>query len=906
MVNYKDTLNILKTDFEMKANLNIKEPKIQKIWDDNNIYDKILKKNKDGRHWILHDGPPYANGNIHVGHALNKIIKDIIVRYHLMNGDNSLYIPGWDTHGLPIEHALIKKNGSKQTSLPIVDQRENCKEFAIENVNKQITQFKRLGLVADFNKKYLTLDKEFEQDQLNLFLAIVKKGLIYQDFKPVYWSWSSHSALAEAEIQYENVEAYSIFVAFNVVNGNKYIKNNDKLIIWTTTPWTIPSNLAIAVHPDFEYARIAYKDDYYILLEKTHKEIAKNLGWENYKVVGTFKGKDIENIQYIHPWIKRNSPVILAEYVTSENGTGLVHNASGFGLEDYYACKKYGIGIYCPIDEYGKFDKTINDSELEGVFYEDSNKIVIDRLTKTNSLLNYKKITHSVAIDWRTKKPVIYRATKQWFVNICKIKDKLIAAIDDVKFINPNNKKQLLDMVSNRVEWCISRQRIWGVPIPIIFDENKNPIFDVNLITHVIKIINENGTNSWFEKPVEFFLPNDYKNNGHWYTKEKDIMDVWFDSGSSYNVLKHYGLKPSYDLYFEGNDQYRGWFNSSLICSVIENDIAPYKILLSHGFVLDDMGRKMSKSLGNIIDPLTVCAKYGADILRLWAANSDYQDDVRISNGILNQISEVYRRIRNTIFKFILSNIVDFNFDKDKVTKFDPEENYILTQINNMLTQVKQFYECFDFSSIIKLLNLNTVKLSSWYFDIIKDSLYCDKPNNQKRRAIQTVLFHILKAYLSMLAPILPYTCEEVYSHLKSVNTKEESIFLTKYLNNLGVNIDPINNEYWSIFFKLKDDVFAKLELLRKNNSIAKNTQAIVKIKLNNHLNFEPLLLKYYLNVANVVIENNDSMEKNAWEIECSNANFIRCERCWEYFKNNELNNDHICKRCENVLKQNR
>ena len=863
MTDFKTTLNILKTSFEMKANLNKKEPTIQQQWLDKNIYQKLMNKNKDKTRWILHDGPPYANGDIHVGHALNKILKDIIVRYRFLNGYNSHYIPGWDTHGLPIEHALLKKGGNKEANLTVSQRRDNCRDFAIKNVDHQLEQFKRLGLITDFKDKYLTLEPQFEYDQLSLFKNMVEKGLVYQDYKPVFWSWSSHSALAEAEIEYKDVDSYSIFVSFDVIGDSPLLKAGDKLLIWTTTPWTLPSNQAIAVHPDFKYARVQVGDKVYVLLAKKIEQLAKILNWNNYTVLNQFTGHDIENVQYKHIWIDKVSPIILADYVTDTDGTGLVHNASGFGLDDYYACKKYGISVYCPIDDNGKFNQQVNDAELEGVFYDASNELIIKRVESLGNLLKVEKVTHSAAVDWRTKKPVIYRATKQWFVNISKIQDQLLAAIDNVVFPNEINRKQLVSMITNRKEWCISRQRVWGVPIPIIFDEDKNPIMDVELIQHTIDLIKQNGTNSWFEKPVEFFLTEKYKNSGKQFIKEKDIMDVWFDSGSSYNVLSERGLPLPADLYLEGVDQYRGWFNSSL-------------------------------------NPLNVCNEFGADILRMWVASSNYQEDVRISKNILTQISEMYRRIRNTIFKFILSNLSDFDYENDKCLDFDLADTYVLNEIKNDIQKVVDAYEKYDFAAVLRIINLEAIKLSGWYFDIIKDSLYCDEPNNKNRRSIQTVLFVILNFCMSALAPIIPHTCEEAYQHANFKN-KKESIFLTDFVKEINIKIPEINKEWWKEFFMIKDAVFVQLEKIRKENIINKNTQAKVVIKLkDNHNKFTAQQLQKFLNVAQCEI----IVDKNvkSIQVECSNANFVRCERCWNYYPVDQINEEHICSRCKKVL----
>ncbi len=903
MLNYKETLNICQSAFEMKANLFTKEPKIQDFWLSHDIYQKLLDQNKNNQQWVLHDGPPYANGNIHIGHALNKILKDFVIRYHLMKGDYSPFILGWDTHGLPIEHALLKKN-PEQAKLSVVQQREACKEFAIKNVQNQLQQFQRLGLVTNFKDIYLTLNPEFEINQLKLFSKMVDKKLVYQDYKPVYWSWSSHSALAEAEIEYDNKESDSIFVNFIVVKDKGNIKSGDQLVIWTTTPWTIPSNLAIAVNPLFEYARIKYENKVYIVAKNLLEKFIKSVNWSNFEIVNTFLGKDLELVEYFNPLTKEINPVILADYVSDEDGTGLVHNAPGFGLDDYYACKKYNINVYCPIDEYGKFTSDVKIPELNGIFYEKANDIIINLLANSNALIHKSKFIHSVAIDWRTKKPIIYRATKQWFVNIEQIQNDLIDTLNDVEFLNQSNKIQLTNMIANRKEWCISRQRVWGVPIPIIFDENNQPIFDHELIENIIDVLKLKGTNAWFSEPVESFLTNKYLTSKSNYRKEKDIMDVWFDSGSSYNILLDKKIHIPCHLYLEGSDQYRGWFNSSLICSYIQNNTAPYKKLISHGFTLDEHGRKMSKSLGNVIDPLDICNSLGADVLRIWVASTNYFDDVRISKNILNQVVEIYRRIRNSLLKFISSNLSDFDFAKDKCLDFSKADLYILDQLKTNVAKILTAYEKFDFSFIIKTINLHTIELSSWYFNLIKDSLYCDSINDKNRRSIQTVLYLILCTYLALLAPIIPHTCEECYQSL-NLGEKSESIFLDKKLIKYIDCVDSIeiDKNYWSFFFKLKDTIYLKLEELRKKQIISKSNEALVEIKFNKQkFNFSEQQLKEYLNVAKVIINDDEKLNQEFIIIDVKNAKMKRCERCWNFFEQNELDENSLCSRCHNIL----
>lgn len=902
MIDYKETLNILKTQFEMKANLTQKEPILQTKWIENKIYQKSLERNINNKKWILHDGPPYANGDIHVGHALNKILKDIAIRYKTLNNYYCPYIPGWDTHGLPIEHALLKKGINKDPNLSISEKRDNCKDFAMKHIKKQQQDFMALGLMSDFENIYKTFDPSFEKNQLELFLIMIQKKLIVRNFKPVYWSWSSRTALAEAEIEYQNISSPSIYVSFKITKGNKIVMVDDELIIWTTTPWTIPSNLATAVGEKIEYVRVKVEKRFFIISKNRLDDTANKLGWEKYEILSSFIGKDMEKLSYKHPLYKKECIIILANYISNDNGTGLVHNAPGFGNDDYLACKKYDIDAFAPIDDVGKFTKELKDPSLLGVFYQDADLIILEKLEQKKALLYKEEITHSAAVDWRTKKPVIYRATKQWFVDLNKIQKQLMEGISQVDFLIKKNQTKLQSMIANRKEWCISRQRIWGVPIPIIYDDKNEPILESDLIKNIINILKNEGTNVWFSKPTSYFLTKKYLalKECSKYKKEKDIMDVWFDSGSSYNVLKENNLPVPADLYLEGNDQYRGWFNSSLICSVIQNGGAPYKQLISHGFVLDEKGRKMSKSLGNVIDPIKVSKEYGADVLRMWVASTNYHDDIRVSKNILTQTSEMYRRIRNTIFKFILSNLEDYDYDENATTEFDKIDWLIIDQLKNNLKIIVESYNKYDYATIIKTINLHTLDLSSWYFPIVKDSLYCDKVDDQHRRSIQTVLYLILKIYMFALAPIIPHTCEEVYTFIKS-RGKGESIFLDKFLTIVPFVSEAPNNNYWKEFFKLRDIVNVDLEKLRNCGSINKSSEALVEIRMNNIYAFSEKDLIKYLNVAQVIIIN-DKKLVNTYEVKCQKHWYEMCQRCWNYFPTSEINDAKVCKRCDNAL----
>ncbi|MGL4947987.1 MAG: isoleucine--tRNA ligase [Mycoplasma sp.] len=888
MQDYKNTLLMPSTSFEMKADLKTKEPTLQNWWLSNEIYRKTLLKNEKLPYFTLHDGPPYANGNIHVGHALNKILKDIIVRHKSMSGFNAVYIPGWDTHGLPIENAIAKKDKNFEINLSVSDKRSQCRQYALEQVEIQKEQFKRLGLATDFKDIYKTLDETFVLDELNLFKTLVEKNLVFQDFKPVYWSWSTKCALADAEIEYANVTSPSVYIAFELVDAPK-----TKIIIWTTTPWTIPSNLATAANPDLEYSYVKVQDETFIVASNLVEKIATELSWESYTVDKKVKGTELENIKYRHPWIDRVSPIILAEYVSAEDGTGLVHNAPGFGLDDYYACRKYGIDVYCPINDFGKFDASINDPELENVFYTKANDIILERLTNSGNLLKKTDLVHSVAHDWRTHKPVMYRATKQWFINIGKASNIICGSLEsDVSSLSSKTIERIKEMISKRQEWCISRQRVWGVPIPMIFDENHDAIFDVKLVEHIVSIIEKEGVDIWFEKDVEYFIP-EWMDKTKTYFKEKDIIDVWFDSGSSYNVLKRFNLPYPADMYLEGTDQFRGWFNSSAINGAIQHGKVPYKFLLQHGFTLDEKGFKMSKSKGNVIDPLKVCGEHGADILRLWVASAEYSTDQRFGNSIIKQVSETYRKIRNTLFRYTLSNLNDFDASKDFQQTLRVEDNYILNQLKINLENINKAFNGYNFIEVVKIVTNFTNQLSQWYFDLIKDELYCGNQNSVDRRCIQTTLFIIVKSLIIALTPIIPHTCEEAYQTLQ-FNGKLESVALENFPTiDKEFNLDSF--KVIDTFFGIKDKVYLELEKARQESVLKKNNEAIVTMPKIESIS-ETTLAKW-LNVAAVNFTTD--------EITVKNASFNKCQRCWNHFDNANMHNDEICSRCNDVLNKN-
>ena len=662
-MNYKETLLMPETSFQMRGNLPENEKLQREKWEKMDLYNKVREKNKGKTPFVLHDGPPYANGNIHIGHAMNKILKDFVNRYKMMSGYDMIYIPGWDTHGLPIEQA-VTNSGVDRKSMDKADFRALCEKYAYEQIEKQKKGFKELNVLADWDHPYITLQKELEARQIEVFAEMAKKGLIFKGLKPVYWSPSSESALAEAEIEYHDRKDPSIYVAFPVVEGNDTVNVGDNLVIWTTTPWTLPCNTGIAISEKFDYAKVLVNDKYYIVANELLEDLAKEFGWENYEVVNVFTGDKFAGVKYKHVFMDRVAPVIDGFHVTLDAGTGLVHIAPMYGADDFIIGKEYNLEMINGIDDKGVLNEL--SGPFNGLFFEDANKAVTVKLDELGVLLKLKFITHSYPHDWRTKKPIIFRATKQWFCSIDKIRDDLLKELENnVKFHTEWGKKRLYNMIHDRGDWCISRQRVWGVPIPIFYNEDGSEIVDYDVMMHVAGLFRKYGSNVWFEKEAKDLLPEGYTNpaspNGN-FTKEEDIMDVWFDSGSTWNgVLIEQGLPYPSDMYLEGSDQYRGWFNSSLICGVAVTGKAPYKELVSHGFTLDGNGNKMSKSLGNVIVPADMVRLHGSDILRLWVASTDYTEDVRISDDLIKQLKVSYRKIRNT-YKFMLGNLKVFDY----------------------------------------------------------------------------------------------------------------------------------------------------------------------------------------------------------------------------------------------------
>jgi len=908
MVELKDTLLMPKTKFPMRGNLPNKEPEFLKRWEEMDLYRKVLEKNAGKPSYVLHDGPPYANGNIHIGHALNKILKDFIVKYKNMNGFVSNYVPGWDTHGLPIEQVLVN-NGVDRKSMPATKFRNKCKDYALKQVDKQRADFKKLGVIGDWENPYLTLDPKFEAEQIRVFGKMVDKGYIYKGLKPIYWSPSSESALAEAEIEYRDHTSPSIYVGFELVSEDGVVEKGTKFVIWTTTPWTLPANLGIAVHPDFEYQEVKVNGENYLLAKERVNFLAEQFGWENFELGKTVLGKELEYLLCQHPFLDRTSTVILADYVTLDSGTGLVHTAPGHGVDDFIVGQgKYKLGVLSPVDNQGNL--TEEAGQFSGQFVFDANKNIIAHLAETGALLKQENITHSYPHDWRSKKPIIFRSTPQWFCSVDAFRSELLDAVDRTKFYSEWGKPRLYNMIRDRGDWVISRQRVWGVPIPVFYAENGEAILDNTLIEHVAKIFEEEGSNVWFYKDAKELLPEGYTHpgspNGE-FTKEMDIMDVWFDSGTSHQgcCAVRDDLTYPADLYLEGSDQYRGWFNSSLITSVAISGDAPYKELVSAGFVMDGNGNKMSKSLGNVISPNDVGKQLGAEIIRLWSASVDYTQDVRISNDILKQVSETYRKIRNT-FRFLLGNLFNGNFDnRTDLLSYDELEEldkYMVLKFEKVVAKVLDYYENYQFNSITtELINFFNVELSSFYLDYGKDILYIEAEKSHKRLSMLTVLYTVLSKSVRLLAPILSFTAEEVYDNMPYEDA--ESVHLTDFPAKNLID-DAALEAKWDKLLEVRDDVNKALEESRNEKVIGKSLEAAVEIYSNDSevvelLNSVDNLHQLFI-VSSVEVKENDGVAYDLATVKVTKAEGHRCERCWNIVE--EVNEEGLCPRCASIL----
>lgn len=830
----KETLNLGQTAFPMRAGLPNKEPQWQEAWDQADIYKKRQALNEGKPAFHLHDGPPYANGNIHVGHALNKISKDIIVRSKSMSGFRAPYVPGWDTHGLPIEQVLAKK-GVKRKEMDLAEYLEMCRDYALSQVDKQRDDFKRLGVSADWENPYITLTPDYEADQVRVFGAMADKGYIYRGAKPVYWSWSSESALAEAEIEYHDIDSTSLYYGNKVKDGKGILDTDTYIVVWTTTPFTVTASRGLTVGPDMEYVVVAPvgSERKYLLAEVLVDSLAAKFGWENFEIVTHHTGKELNHIVTEHPWdTEVEELVILGDHVTTDSGTGIVHTAPGFGEDDYNVGIANGLDVVVTVDSRGLMMENAG-PDFEGQFYDKVTPLVKEKLG--DLLLASEVINHSYPFDWRTKKPIIWRAVPQWFASVSKFRQEILDEIEKTNFQPEWGKKRLYNMIRDRGDWVISRQRAWGVPLPIFYAEDGTAIMTKEVTDHVADLFAEYGSIVWWQRDAKDLLPAGYTHPGSpngLFEKETDIMDVWFDSGSSWNGVMNARENLSYpaDLYLEGSDQYRGWFNSSLITSVAVNGHAPYKAVLSQGFVLDGKGEKMSKSLGNTILPSDVEKQFGAEILRLWVTSVDSSNDVRISMDILKQTSEIYRKIRNTL-RFLIANTSDFNPKQDAVAyeNLGAVDRYMTIKFNQVVDTINKAYAAYDFMAIYKaVVNFVTVDLSAFYLDFAKDVVYIEAANSPERRRMQTVFYDILVKLTKLLTPILPHTAEEIWSYLE--HEEEEFVQLAEMPVAQTFSGQEEILEEWSAFMTLRTQAQKALEEARNAKVIGKSLEAHLTI----------------------------------------------------------------------------
>ena len=928
-MDYNKTLNLPKTDFPMRASLPQREPQWLEQWEKNDQYKRLMKHNADKPLFVLHDGPPYANGDIHIGHALNKTLKDFIVRYKNMTGYQAPLVPGWDTHGLPTELAARKKAGiSAESNISDLELRKICRDTALGFVDVQRESFKRLGAIAEWDNPYITLQKEFEEEQIKVFASMASKGYIYKGLKPVYWCPDCHTALAEAEIEYAEDPCHSIYVKFNVTDDlGKLTAMGAELsktyfVIWTTTTWTLPANVAICVGPNFEYSLVKSNDEYYVMATDLVDVAMADAGITDYETVGVINGSELEYMKTQHPFIDRTSLVIVGDHVTLESGTGCVHTAPGHGVDDFIVCKKYkDIPIVVPVDANGVL--TEEAGEFAGLTTDEANKPIAQHLEKIGALFGLKKIKHQYPHCWRCHKPIIFRATSQWFCSVDDFKDAAVKAAEDVKWYPEWGKDRLQSMVVERADWCISRQRKWGVPIPVVYcKECGKEIIDNDLMMKVSKIFGEEGSDAWYAHDAEYFLPEGFKcphcGSDKGFDKESDIMDVWFDSGSSHSAVcgKRDYLREPADVYLEGADQYRGWFQSSLLTSVAGGNAAPYKQIITHGWTVDGEGRKMSKSLGNGIAPREVIDKYGADILRLWVASADYHADIRISPEILKQISDNYRKIRNTA-RYCIGNLYDFNPDTDMVDNSELEEldKLALMKLDKVLKTARNGYDEYEYHTTAHALhNFCVVDMSNFYFDILKDRLYTSVPDSKTRRAAQTVLYKVLDALTLVLTPILAFTCDEIWKempHDKSRNA--ESPLFNEIPTDSYIETDDEFVAKWDRIYKIRTDVQKALEEARVAKTIGKPLEAKVTLYADGELAdflklVENELPEIFITSAVEIASGSGSFngDVEGLSITVGKADGQKCERCWKYSNTVGECADHptLCKRCAEVMAQ--
>ena len=923
----KDTLNLPNTDFPMKANLTQREPELLARWEKEKLYEKIRQSARGKPQFVFHDGPPYANGHIHIGHALNKLLKDFIVKIMNMKGFDAGFIPGWDCHGLPIEHKVGKKLKEKKLNLEKSEIRKQCRVYAQEFVGIQKEEFKRLGVFADWENPYLTMDFSYEATVVREFGKFVQKGLVYKGLKPVHWCTSCKTALAEAEVEHNEHTSPSIYVKFPVQSGipqSVGVLNSEKLfmVIWTTTPWTLPANLAICLHPEFIYVAVAHGDDTYIVAEDRLSMLVSEWEWKDYKILGSCKGADWENAVCRHPFIDRESKVILGEHVTLEQGTGCVHTAPGHGQDDYIVGLKYGLEPYNPVDDGGVFRPDVE--HFGGMFVRKANPEIIQKLRQDGFLIHDENIKHSYPHCWRCHQPIIFRATNQWFISMDKrdLRKNALDGIGRTQWIPQWGRDRIYSMIENRPDWCVSRQRSWGVPITL-FTCNACGDFinSSDLFERIAGGVEKYGADFWFDSLPEELLPEGTvcQCGGKEFSREDDILDVWFDSGVSHVAVieKNSELNWPADLYLEGSDQHRGWFHSSLLVSIGTRGKEPYKSVLTHGYVVDGKGKKMSKSAGNVIAPQKIIDQYGAEILRLWVASENYREDIRVSNEILKRLTESYKKIRNTL-RYLLGNLHDFDCKEDQVPVNEMLEldRYILHRFNILREKILTAYENYEFHVFYhSFSNFCIIELSAFYLDIIKDRLYTYPAKSRERRSGQTALHILLMGMVRLIAPILSFTAEEVWNHLPKNSVDEESVHMSQFLDPENVSFDENLVKKWEFLVELKGEVSKALETSRRDKIIGHSLDSIVKLELPD--NFKAIVkndeLKYIFIVSEVVLVDSIGSEEKIFESDSLQGVKVfsemhpgkKCERCWHYFEPDVKEgkaNGEICSRCEDHL----
>ena len=935
-VEYKKTLNLPQTTLGMRANATMREPQIQKFWEENNIYEKMIEQRDKNNSFILHDGPPYLSSEkIHVGTALNKILKDILIKYKSQKGFYAPYVPGYDGHGLPIENAVVKKIKGGRHAITETELRTKCREFAHKNLKGQENEFRRLGVLGNWENPYLTINPEYEAEQIRVFGEMYKKGYIEKGLKPVYWCAACETALAEAEVEYADHTSTSIYVRFQFDEkssdkiNNEILKNSNNkpiyAIIWTTTPWTIPSNMAISMHPRFEYTFFEYNNNIYVVAQELLSSFLSDVEWEesDIKVVGSCKGQDLELLETQHPLVNRKSPIILGEHVTLEAGTGSVHTAPGHGLEDYEVGCKYNIEVFSPLDGAGVWTDIVGIPELVGIPYYKGNSMVIEMLEAKEALLKQQDIQHSYPHCWRCKKPVIYRATPQWFVKVDKFRDKALNAIKNVKWVPASGENRIGNMVEGRTDWCISRQRAWGVPIPIFYCEDCGEVIcNDETIEKIAKMFEKESSDAWVKYSAEELLPEGFKcpkcGKTH-FKKERDIMDVWFDSGVSWRAVvekrsEELGHTPV-DLYLEGSDQNRGWFQSSLLTSIATQEKAPYKGVLTHGFVFGEDGRKMSKSLGNYIRPDDIIKNYGADILRLWAASVDYRNDIKIGNNIVGQLAEIFKKTRNTA-RFLMGNIFDFNPQEDYVCYDDLKliDKFALHKLNKLVAEVTEAFENYEFYKYFQCLqNFAAVDLSSFYLDIVKDRLYTAGKKSLSRRACQTVLYETLQTLVRILAPVMPHQAEDIWQNMPDMHKNGLiSVLLTNWPTIHSTWTNEALEKDFSKILETREVVTRAIEPLRAEKKVGSSLEVAVFVKSENNsdilkANQDDLCDIFITSQAYITEEKPNNIlneySEEGYTVWVTKAEGEKCERCWKYRKLGEHQGyETICSDCYDAI----